>query len=95
MDRAVLLARGGVIRSADVHLGSEAPRTSPVDDGSGVGYSPLTSLRDVEAHHIRAVLEHTGGHMGEAAEILGIHRNTMTLKVREYGIDVGAISEGG
>lgn len=89
MDRGVLLARGGVIRSTDIHLGSEAPRTSPVDEGSGVGYAPTTSLREVEAHHIRNVLEHTAGHMGEAAEILGIHRNTMTMKVREYGIDVG------
>jgi two-component system nitrogen regulation response regulator GlnG len=88
IDRAVLLAKGGVVRSTDVRLGSEAPRTSPADEAHGVGYSPTMSLRDVEAHHIRGVLEHTAGHMGEAAEILGIHRNTMTLKVREYGIDL-------
>ena len=95
MDRAVLLARGGVIRSPDIQLGAEAPRTSPVDEGSGVGYPPTMSLRDVEVQHIRNVLEHTMGHMGEAATILGIHRNTMTMKVREYGIDVSAISVGG
>ncbi len=95
MDRAVLLARGGVVRSTDIHLGSEAPRTSPVDEGSGVGYAATMSLQEVEAHHIRNVLEHTAGHMGDAAHILGIHRNTMTMKVREHGIDVAAISGGG
>lgn len=93
MDRAVLLARGGVIRSLDVQLGPDAPRLSPVDQGVGVGYPPTLSLKEVEADHIRNVLAHTGGRMGEAAEILGIHRNTMTMKVREHGIDVEAISE--
>jgi DNA-binding NtrC family response regulator len=88
MDRAVLLARGGVIRSIDVRTGADAPRTSPVDQGEGgVGYAPTMSLRDVEAAHVRRVLEHTKGHMGEAAAILGVHRNTMTMKVREHGID--------
>jgi two-component system response regulator AtoC len=87
VDRAVLLARGGVIRSHDVRLGADAPRTSPVEEGAaGVGYPPTLSLREVEAAHIRTVLQHTGGRMGEAAEILGIHRNTMTAKVREHGI---------
>lgn len=87
MDRAVLLARGGVIRSGDLRLGAGAPRTSPIDGGSGPGYPPTLSLREVEEAHIRAVLRHTGGKLGEAAEILRIHRNTMTMKVREYAID--------
>jgi DNA-binding NtrC family response regulator len=88
MDRAVLLARGGVIRSTDVRIGADAPRTSPLDEGTGgVGYSPTMSLREVEGAHVRRVLEHTKGHMGEAAAILGVHRNTMTMKVREHGID--------
>ena len=95
MDRAVLLARGGVIRSNDVRLGAEAPRTSPIDEGSGgIGYAPTLSLREVEAAHVRKVLEHTKGHMGEAAAILGVHRNTMTMKVREHGIDARAGAEG-
>jgi DNA-binding NtrC family response regulator len=94
MDRAVLLARGGVIRSGDLKLGAQAPRTSPRSDTPDPGYAPTLSLRDVEERHIRAVLEHTRGHMGEAAEILGIHRNTMTMKVRDHGIDVRSIAEG-
>lgn len=95
MDRAVILARGGVIRSGDLHLGDESPRTSPLEARDGRGYLPTMSLEKVEGLHIRNVLRHTGGHMGEAAEILGVHRNTMTAKVREYGIDVDAISQEG
>jgi len=94
LDRAVILARAGVVRSADLQLGEEAPRTSPAGGAGGVGYPPTVSLREVEARHIRKVLRHTGGHMGEAARILGIHRNTMTAKVREYGIDVSSFPSG-
>ncbi|NIP60256.1 MAG: AAA family ATPase, partial [Gemmatimonadetes bacterium] len=94
VDRAVLLARGGVIRSVDLRTGRDAPRTSPVERIAGDPvYPPTLSLEEVEARHIRRVLEHTGGHMGRAAEILGIHRNTMTVKVREYGIDVDALGD--
>jgi DNA-binding NtrC family response regulator len=93
-DRAVLMARGGVIRSGDLRLGAEAPHTSPIDGGSGPGYPPTLSIREVEEAHIRAVLRHKGGKMGEAAEILRIHRNTMTMKVREYGIDPTSLADG-
>ena len=92
IDRAVLLARGGVIRSHDIRLGADAPRTSPVESGSTLGYPPTLSLKQVEAAHIRNVLTHTGGRMGEAAEILGVHRNTITAKVREHEIDVQTLS---
>ncbi|HSR42487.1 MAG TPA: helix-turn-helix domain-containing protein, partial [Longimicrobiales bacterium] len=94
VDRAVLLARGGVIRSVDLRTGRDAPRTSPVErTPAEPSYPPTLSLEEVEARHIRRVLRHTDGHMGRAAEILGIHRNTMTVKVREYGIDVDALGE--
>jgi len=94
IDRAVLLARGGVVRSTDLRTGPDAPRTSPVGDpGGSAGYPPTLSLDEVEARHVRHVLRHTGGHMGRAAEILGIHRNTMTAKVRQHEIDVDALGE--
>ena len=46
----------------------------------------LPSLRELEAQHIARVLGHVGGRMGEAARILGIHRNTLTRKIRAYGL---------
>jgi DNA-binding NtrC family response regulator len=89
LDRAVLLARGGVVRSTDLGDGRSAPALSAIEAGVGPesGYPPTLSLREVEERHMRRVLARTEGHLGDAAEILGIHRNTMTAKVREYGID--------
>ncbi len=84
IDQAVLLSRGGVIRSVDVATPEDdGPRISPPGDGLDPAYPATRSLREVEERHIRRVLQHTGGHMAEAATILGVHRNTMTAKVRE------------
>jgi len=44
------------------------------------------TLSDVEAEHIRHVLHGTKGNRNEAAEILGIHRDTLYRKIRRYGI---------
>jgi DNA-binding NtrC family response regulator len=87
MDRAVLLATGPAIRSSDLRVGPAAPRGSArgaVSDQGG--YAPSLSLEEVESDHIRRVLAAVGGHMGQAAEVLGIHRNTLTRKMRDYGI---------
>jgi DNA-binding NtrC family response regulator len=87
VDRGVLLSRGGVIRTVDLAGADEAPRVSPPGDGLDPAYPASLSIREVEERHIRRVLLFTGGHLGEAAEILGVHRNTMTAKLREYRID--------
>jgi two-component system response regulator HydG len=88
MDRAVLLASGGVLRSGDLRLGAGSPRSSARAAAErDAGYPPTLSLEEVEADHIRRVLAHLGGHMGNAAAALGIHRNTLTRKVQEYGIE--------
>jgi two-component system response regulator HydG len=87
MDRAVLMTQGDVIRSSALRLGEAAPRTSPRSDDEGrAGYPTDTPLEAVEADHIRRVLESVEGQMGRAADLLGIHRNTLTRKVKEYGL---------
>jgi DNA-binding NtrC family response regulator len=94
IDRAVLLSRGGVLRLGELRLGAESPRASPraeADDTSG--YDPSLSLEEVEADHIRRVLASVNGHMGNAAETLGIHRNTLARKVRD--LDLGGSAPGG
>ncbi|MEX0837499.1 MAG: sigma-54 dependent transcriptional regulator [Gemmatimonadota bacterium] len=89
LDRAVLLASGSVLRSGHLRVGEASPRASSRPTAPGpVGYPPELSLAEVEAHHIERVLASTQGHIGRAADVLGIHRNTLTRKVREYGIDV-------
>jgi DNA-binding NtrC family response regulator len=87
IDRAVLLCRGSTLVADDLLLGEDAPRGSPRDPaGEGGGYPATLSLAEVEARHIRKVIRHTAGHLGEAARALGIHRNTLTRKVQEYGV---------
>jgi len=44
-------------------------------------------LQDVEREHIRKVLEMTNWNVSRAAEILGVHRNTLSLKIKEYGLE--------
>ena len=55
-------------------------------EGLTGGYPTTLSLARVEADHIRRVLREQGGHMGKTAEILGIHRNTLTRKVQEHDL---------
>ena len=48
---------------------------------------PLRSvLRGAEIRHIQHVLELTGGHRSQAADLLGISRKVLWEKVRDFGI---------
>ncbi len=49
-------------------------------------HQPLPSLSEMESRHIALVLGETQGVIHRAAEILGIHRNTLTRKMRQYRI---------
>ncbi len=87
LDRAVVLADDDLIRSSALRLGPGSPRTGARSGvGDSAGFPTKMSLGDVEADHIRRVLVAVEGHMGKAATSLGIHRNTLTRKVREYGL---------
>ncbi len=46
--------------------------------------------RDFESVLIRRALQHTGGRRIEAAQLLGIGRNTITRKINELGLDAKA-----
>ena len=94
LDRAVLFSSGPVLLSSDLSAGvarsggaAGAPERAPQE------FSPTTSLQEVEATHIRRVLEFVDWQVGRAAEILGIHRNTLARKVREYVIRGGSDGE--
>jgi DNA-binding NtrC family response regulator len=59
----------------------------------------LTPLEALERDHIRRALAITGGQLGRAADLLGIHRNTLRRKLRDWGLngelDPGKSSDGG
>jgi DNA-binding NtrC family response regulator len=52
-----------------------------------IGKSVSMKLKDVEKEHIRRVLELVDWNLSKASEILGIHRNTLRLKIKEYGLE--------
>lgn len=75
IERAAVLCLGEVIDARDLPL-----QTSDRADLS------TGTLADVEKTHIVKILDETGGNLTQAAERLGIHRNTLRLKIREYGL---------
>ena len=88
MDRAVLLTQGSVIGRGALRLGAASPSRSPINaNDAGIGYSTDASLAFVEADHIRRVLEANRGQVGTAAGVLGLHRNTLSRKIREFGLN--------
>jgi two-component system response regulator AtoC len=90
LERAVLLAHGPVLLTEHLPLDQLRPPDSDAAaaDGSPLpGYTPDLPLADVERLHIREVLKLVSGHLGRASEVLGVHRNTLTRKIREYGLD--------
>jgi DNA-binding NtrC family response regulator len=50
----------------------------------GVRYDD--ARRELEKVFITRALERAGGGVSEAAELLGVHRNTVTRKMAEYKI---------
>ncbi|MFA9422889.1 MAG: helix-turn-helix domain-containing protein, partial [Sedimentibacter sp.] len=49
----------------------------------------LMTIKEAEALAIIKALEHTCGNVTQAAKILGIGRNTLYGKIKEYGLYKG------
>lgn len=79
MERAVVLSRGDYINENDV----------PLEIGTVRGDSASASLNDVEKAHIAAILAQTNWNLSAAAELLGIHRNTLRMKIKYYDLKKG------
>jgi DNA-binding NtrC family response regulator len=81
IESAVLQVDGGVLLPSHLPADSLRPR------GEGaIEESAMLTLSELERRHISRVMAESGGHMNVAAEILGIHRNTLRRKLAEYGI---------
>ncbi len=77
IERATVLSRGEAIDKLDLaHLSFQRIDEIPT----------TLLLKDLEKSHILKVLKKTGGNLSQAAELLGIHRNTLRLKMKEYQI---------
>ncbi len=85
VERAVIMARGEMITPMEFpeilkELDDEIKETS-------LNLEPGRTLKEVEKVMILRTLEETGGNRTHTAEILGISRRTLQLKLKEYGIN--------
>jgi len=84
IERAVVLCRSTLLESRDFPLKTEFDKR--IND--------IESLHEVEKEHIKMILKKTDYSLSEAAKRLGIHRNTLRLKMKEYGIKKNAGNAG-
>src|SRR5216117_2891160 len=82
IERAVIVTADDTLRAEHLPDELRGEEASLPDRPEGA----LLTLAEVEARHIARVLAHTNGQIGAAAEVLGIHRNTLTRKMKEYGL---------
>jgi DNA-binding NtrC family response regulator len=82
LERAVTLATGGEITTADLPPRIRAAAGTPdrVSDAS----RRALPLRELEREYILEVLRQTGGNKSRTAEILGLDRRTLYRKLEEY-----------
>ena len=80
IERAVLVAEGPLVLPC--HLPMEVRNPGAVRSESAP--EDLLPLQEVERRHIKRALDATGGHMARAADLLGIHRNTLRRKLESY-----------
>lgn len=84
IERAVVLCRSTLLESRDFPLKTEFDKR--IND--------IEFLHEVEKEHIKMILKKTDYSLSEAAKRLGIHRNTLRLKMKEYGIKKNAGNAG-
>ncbi len=84
VERAVILTRNERITPDDLPASfcEKDAECAPEMD-----LAPGRSLKEMEQEMILKTLEETGGNRTKAADILGISRRTLQLKLKEYGVN--------
>ena len=77
VERGVILCRSSSITAQDLSLGIPRPDAA-TDQG--------ITLKELERRHTLAALERHGGNQAETARELGIGRNTLWRRLKEYGL---------
>jgi two-component system response regulator HydG len=83
IERAVILTSGDVLSAQDIAITATAV---PTQEGAQVSVLPLS---EVEKQHILRALEVFGYNREATAKALGIGRNTLWRKLKQYGLDFG------
>jgi DNA-binding NtrC family response regulator len=104
IDRAAIMAEGEELRSQDLPDEVIARADKSISDNAGSGENglavPFTAdfredRREFERRYISRCLEHTQGNVTKAAEILGMHRQSLQHKLRQLGLGRRYVSVGG
>ena len=77
LERAVLMARGDRIESADLGLNTQRTAVQSLDE---------LSLETVEAILIRKALARASGNVSHAADALGLSRGALYRRIEKYGL---------
>jgi DNA-binding NtrC family response regulator len=85
VERAAVVAQGTVLSARDVEPALGVAATAPTRAIAELAAAKL-SLQDIEKLYLQRVMESVGGRVGDAAEILGIHRKTLLEKRKKYGL---------
>jgi DNA-binding NtrC family response regulator len=91
VERAMILSAGPALHVEDPALASGAPRPA----------APAATPRrldDVERDHIKNILERCGWRVngsGNAAEVLGLHPNTLRFRMKKLGVSRPRLSDAG
>jgi PAS domain S-box-containing protein len=88
IERAVLTSKDRVLQLAEALSNHSGPETRPQPAPPG---APHLTLDEVDRRYIVQVLEATRGQVsgnGGAAEILGLHANTLRYRMKKLGISI-------
>ncbi len=80
LERAIILTQSSVIDTEDL------PDNFRTKSNPPVSLSGIKTLKEGEKLLIKRALEENGWNIIAAAGQLGIHRNTLTAKIKEYGL---------
>ncbi|HEY6000102.1 MAG TPA: sigma-54 dependent transcriptional regulator [bacterium] len=83
IERAVILCDGELIGPEDLAMPA---RAGAAPAGAAPAAGAALSLEEIEREHILRVLREAGGNQSRAAQVLGIDRKTLYLKLRKYGL---------
>ncbi|MCJ7664972.1 MAG: sigma-54 dependent transcriptional regulator [Desulfobacterales bacterium] len=78
VERGAILSRSSSITAQDLSLGIPPLLATGTDQG--------ITLKELERRHTLAALERHGGNQAETARELGIGRNTLWRRLKEYGL---------
>lgn len=78
IQRALVLTRSEYLAVEDLGMGKKSESKST---------GTIRPIAEVEKEHIKFCLDQLDWNLGETADRLGIHRNTLRAKIKEYGLE--------